>query len=285
MKGGIVYSNFVTTVSPQHAWEALHTDMGYGLEHTLHIHQGKFTGVLNGVDYEIWNPEVDYHIPYNYNADDIGPKYGNKEALRDRLLLCKDYKPIVTYVGRLDSQKGVHLIRHAIFYALERGAQFVLLGASPDPAINHEFWHLKHVLNDSPDCHLEIGYDEELSHLIYAGSDMIIVPSNFEPCGLTQMIGMKYGAVPIVRGVGGLVDTVFDRDHHHSRAIDDRNGYVFNQPDPPGIESAMHRAIGLWYSFPEYFHNLMLNGMRCDYSWNHPGQSYLGIYEHIRHKW
>jgi len=107
----------------------------------------------------------------------------------------------------------VHLIRHALFYSLQNGAQFVLLGSSPELGINNEFWHLKHELNENPDCHLEIGYDEELAHLIYAGADLIVVPSLFEPCGLTQMIALRYGTVPIVRAVGGLVDTVFDRDY------------------------------------------------------------------------
>lgn len=283
LKGGIVYSNFVTTVSPHHAWEARHTDQGYGLGHTLHIHGVKFGGVLNGVDYDVWNPEIDRYIPYRYGPDTIDAKYGNKEALRDRLLLRKDFKPIIAYIGRLDHQKGVHLIRHALFYSIRYGAQFVLLGTSPDPAINNEFWRIKREINDNPDSHLELGFDEELSHLIYAGSDMIIVPSLFEPCGLTQMIALKYGTVPIVRAVGGLMDTVFDRDYSH-RPPEERNGYVFHHADYPGIESAMHRAIGLWYGYPDEFRKLMLNGMRYDFSWNHPGQHYLNIYEYIRHK-
>jgi starch synthase len=283
MKGGIVYSNFVTTVSPQHAWEARHTDQGHGLGHTLHVHEGKMGGVLNGIDYNVWNPEIDWYIPYHYGPGNIDTKYGDKEALRDRLLLRKDYKPIIAYVGRLDQQKGVHLIRHAIFHAIRHGAQFVLLGTSPDPAINQDFWRLKHELNDNPDCHLELGFNEELSHLIYAGADMMIVPSLFEPCGLTQMIALKYGTVPIVRAIGGLVDTVFDRDYSH-RHPDDRNGYVFHNADYPGIESAMHRAIGLWYGYPDEFRKLMLNGMRYDFSWNYPGQHYFNIYEYIRHK-
>ena len=282
-KGAIAFSNFVTTVSPQHAWEARHTDQGYGLGHALHVHQGKFGGVLNGLDYEMWNPELDPHIPHHYNAESLEQKFGNKEALRHRLMLATDYAPILAYVGRLDPQKGVHLIRHAMFYALQEGAQFVLLGSSPEWGINDEFWHLKHHLNENPNCHLEIGYDEELAHLIYSGADMIVVPSMFEPCGLTQMIALRYGTVPVVRAVGGLVDTVFDKDFS-DKGLEGRNGFVFHEADYPGIESAMHRAIRLWYDYPDHFRHLMLNGMRYDYSWNHPGQNYLNIYEHIRHK-
>lgn len=283
MKGGIVYSNFITTVSPHHSWEARHTDQGYGLAHTLEVHGYKFGGVLNGVDYEVWNPEVDRFIPYTFSVDNIDPKYGNKEALRDRFWLRKDYKPIVAYVGRLDQQKGVHLIRHALFFSLWNNAQFVLLGTSPSHEIGSYFQHLKGHLNESPDCHLELGFNEELSHLIYAGADMIVVPSMFEPCGLAQMIGLRYGTVPIVRAVGGLVDTVFDRDFSY-RPPHERNGYVFEHTDEAALESALHRAFGLWHSYPEEFHALMHNGMRYDFSWNYPGQHYLNIYHYISHK-
>jgi len=283
MKGGIVYSNFVTTVSPRHAWEARFSDINYGLGHTLHVHQGKFGGILNGVDYDVWNPEIDPHIPSHYGTSNLPDKYNNKEALRHRLLLRQDYKPIVAYIGRLDSQKGVDLIRHALFYSLGNSAQFVLLGSSPDNAINNYFWHLKHHLNDNQDCHLEIGFDENLSHLIYAGADMIIVPSNFEPCGLTQLIGMKYGTVPIVRGIGGLSDTVYDKDHHHGLPLDRRNGFVFHHSDYNAIESALHRAIRLWYDYPDHFRELIYNGMNYDFSWRYPGDHYLNIYNLIRH--
>jgi starch synthase len=126
MKAGIVYSNFVTTVSPRYAWEIQHTDLSYGLGHTLHVHGGKFGGVLNGVDYDVWNPETDWHIPYKYGIENIESKYGDKDALRDRLWLRREFRPMVSYIGRLDHQKGVDLIRHALFYCLANGCQFVL---------------------------------------------------------------------------------------------------------------------------------------------------------------
>lgn len=284
MKGGIVYSNFVTTVSPYHAWEAQHTDIGYGLGHTLYLHQQKFRGILNGIDYDFWNPEVDRYIPARYSSTNLAAKAENKRALRQRLMLRESDQPIVAYIGRLDEQKGVHLVHHAIYYALDKGAQFVLLGSATESRINAHFAHEKRFLNDNPDVHLELGFNEELSHLIYAGADMIVVPSNYEPCGLTQMIGLKYGTVPIVRGVGGLVNTVFDRDYDQEHLPEQRNGYVFYQADNQALESALDRAIALWYESPGEFRQLVIQGMNYDYSWNYPGKEYLEIYELIRHQ-
>jgi starch synthase len=221
-------------------------------------------------------------IPAQYSADELAGKYENKERLRDRFWLRKTWSPIVAYVGRLDEQKGMHLVHHAIFYALERGAQFVLLGdAVHENGISGHFRHLKHHLNDNPDCHLEVGYSEELAHLVYAGADVLVVPSMFEPCGLAPMVGLRYGTVPVVRSVGGMVDTVYDRDHS-PRPPSQRNGYSFAHVDAPAVESGLERAIRLWFDHPVEFRRLMSNGMRADYSWNRPGQHYLNVYEHIR---
>ncbi|MEA5511535.1 glycogen synthase GlgA [Crocosphaera sp. UHCC 0190] len=282
MKGGIVYANYVNTVSPHHGWEARFGNEGYGLGHTLEIHQQKFGGILNGLDYTIWSSEVDTYIPTQYGVEDFELKAQNKKALRERLLLRDEDKPLIAYIGRLDDQKGVHLVHHAMYYAMARNAQFVLLGSATAPDINKWFWHEKHHLNNNPDVHLELSFNEELSHLIYAGADMIVVPSNYEPCGLTQMIALKYGTVPIVRGVGGLINTVFDRDYDEFHLPEERNGYVFFQTDSSALESAMHRALELWYTDREGFYRLAQQGMRYDYSWNNPGEKYLNIYDFIK---
>jgi len=283
MKGGIVYSNFVTTVSPRHAWEAKDGGQAHGLERTLHLHHYKYGGVLNGLDYTQFNPATDPHIPTHYSLQTIEKKYENKRALRRRLWLAENEKPIVAFIGRLDAQKGLELVRHALFYSLNNRAQFVLLGNSPEHGTNEHFRGIKQHLNENPDCHLEIGFHEELAHLIYAGADMIIVPSRYEPCGLAQLIAFRYGTVPVVRAVGGLADTVFDKDYA-SRPLHERNGYVFDHADNAGIESALRRAIGCYYHFPDHFRQLMINGMRCDYSWKQPGEHYLKIYDYIRDK-
>ena len=277
IKGGIVYSNCVTTVSPRYGWEIQNTEQGRGLQGVLQIHSAKLHGVLNGIDDVTWNPQIDSQIPRQYGPDSLPQKSLDKAALRDRLGLRDAHKPIIVVVSRLDGQKGVDLIRHGIDYALEHDSQFVLLGSAPDPALDAQFRQLKRRMDGNLDCHIELGYDEALSHLIYAGGDMILIPSVYEPCGLTQLIAMKYGVVPIVRGVGGLADTVFDANHS-DKPFEQRNGYLFGDLTESALESAMGRAIGLWFNYPEYFCQLRLNGMRQDHSWNRPARQYLDIY-------
>src|SRR6185369_17329045 len=152
MKGGIVCANFVTTVSPTYAREVRYTHLGMGLQRILGVHQQKFGGVLNGIDYQVWNPELDSHISSRYSIEKLPEKYANKKALRERLWLRHEFKPIVTFVGRLDHQKGVHLVFGAVPYCLANGCQFVLLGSSPHGHVNDMFWQLKQRFNDHPDC-------------------------------------------------------------------------------------------------------------------------------------
>lgn len=281
MKGGVVYSNYVNTVSPHHAWEARFSPFGFGLNSTLDHHQGKFGGILNGLDYEQWNPATDWALPAKYNAGNFSEKARNKEALRDRFWLSKDNKPLFAYVGRLDDQKGLHLIKHAIYWAISNNAQFVLLGTGL-PHVNNDFGALKRQLNDNPNCHVELGFSEDLARLIYAGADYMVVPSVFEPCGLTQLIALRYGTPPIVRYTGGLADTVFDWDFDQ-RPREERNGFVFHQDDVPALESALSRANGLFYS-PEYYKQLATQGMNQDYGWSSSAKHYINAYEYIRCK-
>jgi starch synthase len=281
MKGGIVFSNFVNTVSPRYAWEIQNTEQGMGLQGVLQTHDGKFGGVLNGIDDAFWNPATDRHIPEPFDADRLDGKEVNRRALRAYLGLVQDEKPIVAVVSRLDYQKGVHLLRFGIAHACALDCQLALLGAALDPVVAEQFRRLQEDTEGHPDCRLVLAYDEELSHLIYAGADMILIPSIYEPCGLTQMIAMKYGVVPIARRVGGLADTVFDANYS-DRPFEERNGYLFDDLTESALAAAMERAIDLWRNHPEYFRQLQINGMRVDRSWGRPARQYLDIYSHIR---
>lgn len=280
MVGGIRYAGFVNTVSPRYAWEVRSTEQGMGLQAVFDESRHKFGGILNGIDESVWGPEVDAHIPVNFGLGSLPKKAVNRRELRLRVGLRETEKPIFAVVSRLDRQKGVDLIQHAVRYALAEGGQMVLLGSSLDPEIARAFESLKAELGSGPDCHLELGYDEALAHLIYAGADMILIPSLYEPCGLTQLIAMKYGTVPIVRRVGGLADTVFDA-HYSDKSFEARNGYVFDDATEAALEDAMSRAIALWRRFPQYFRQLRANGMRGDYSWRKPARDYLKIYRRL----
>lgn len=283
MRGAITYSNFVTTVSPTFSKEMRSHDGGRGLNHLLNSVSEKFGGVINGIDYDNWNPQTDRKLAATYSVDDFDGKYKNKAALREWLHLEDAWKPIVSVVSRLTHQKGLHLIRHAVKKTLELNGQFVLLGDSPDPAINGEFWALKNELGGNPNVHLYLGYHEDLSHLIYAGSDMFVIPSMFEPCGLTQMISLRYGTVPIVRKTGGLADTVFDMDYS-GKNKDEVNGFVFEGVHEGDLDHALGRAIGCWFDAPDTFHKLALNGMRYNYSWEQPAKDYENIFNYIKAK-
>jgi starch synthase len=277
MKGGIVFSNVVTTVSPRYAWEVLRTEQGRGLQETLATKAERFVGVLNGIDTDSWNPRQDPHIAAPFDAEDPAGKAVNCAALRQRLGLPPADKPVLAMVSRLDRQKGVALMQHALGYSLSLGAQVVLLGSAMEDRIQQDFEQLRDRLAGQADVHLELGYDETLAHQIYAGADLILVPSLYEPCGLTQLIAMRYGAVPIVRRVGGLADTVFDANFC-DRPTAERNGFVFDDTTPDALEFALERAIGLWFQHPEQFRALSLNGMRTDVSWYDSAQRYWHMY-------
>ncbi len=280
-KGGIVFSNYVTTVSPRHAIEVMDKDQGFGLEPVLQVHRSKVGGILNGVDYAFFNPATDSVLTKTYSIDTLEDKQLNKQALRQRFSLEQSNKPLVAFIGRLDPQKGLDLVEHGILTSLENNAQFILLGSSLDPLISQHFMGLAQHYSDSVDVHIEIGFDESLSRQIYAGSDFMLVPSQFEPCGLTQLIAMRYGSVPIVRETGGLADTVFDIDYS-DKPESQRNGFMFSDLDETGLDSALQRALICYQEHQERYKNIVLNAMNSDYSWNNPAQDYLNIYHSIR---
>eukprot|EP00878_Enallax_costatus_P012047 GHUV01012579.1.p1 GENE.GHUV01012579.1~~GHUV01012579.1.p1 ORF type:complete len:300 (+),score=79.17 GHUV01012579.1:538-1437(+) len=281
------YCQKFTTVSPTYAFEV-------GGHPALNGQTHKFMGIRNGIDADIWSPVENKYLPMPYDADDAEEgKRRAREELRKRVNMSGwQDKAIVAVVSRLTPQKGVHLIKHAAYKALDRGCQFVILGSAPDPKVQAEFDALANELGHGQDASFVFAYDEPLSHLIYAAADVILVPSMFEPCGLTQMIAMRYGAVPVVRHTGGLRDTVFDVDNDKQRAAwevagssdwirdktDESNGFAFEGMDEGGFDYAFNRCIDAYYNDRGWFRSLQQRVMRQDWSWNRPALDYVELY-------
>ncbi|XP_058200425.1 starch synthase 3, chloroplastic/amyloplastic [Rhododendron vialii] len=277
----ITYADKATTVSHTYSKEVSGNPV-------IAPHLYKFHGILNGIDHDIWDPYNDRYIPVSYTADNVVEgKRASKQALQQRLGLKTADLPLVGIITRLTHQKGIHLIKHAIWQTLDRNGQVVLLGSAPDPRIQNDFVNLANHLHSSHGdrARLCLTYDEPLSHLIYAGADFIIVPSIFEPCGLTQLIAMRYGSIPVVRKTGGLHDTVFDVDHDKERAEAqglEPNGFSFDGADAAGIEYALNRAISAWYDSRDWFNSLCKRVMEQDWSWNRPALDYMELYHSAR---
>ncbi|XP_061345479.1 soluble starch synthase 3, chloroplastic/amyloplastic-like isoform X2 [Gastrolobium bilobum] len=270
-----------TTVSPTYSREVAGNP---AVAPYLH----KFYGIINGIDPDIWDPYNDKFIPVSYTSENVVEgKRAAKEALQQKLGLKKADLPLVGIISRLTHQKGIHLIKHAIWRTLERGGQAVLLGSAPDPRIQNDFVSLANELHSlhNDRARFCLSYDEPLSHLIYAGADFILVPSIFEPCGLTQLTAMRYGSIPVVRKTGGLYDTVFDVDHDRDRAQAqglEPNGFSFDGADAGGVDYALNRAISAWYDGRDWFNSLCKMVMEQDWSWNRPALDYLELYHAAR---
>ncbi|KAK4485083.1 hypothetical protein RD792_007691 [Penstemon davidsonii] len=275
------YSDKATTVSPTYSQEV-------SRHPCVAPHLYKFHGILNGIDPDIWDPYNDKFIPISYTSENVVEgKRASKEVLQKKVGLKVADMPLVGIITRLTHQKGIHLIKHAIWRTLERNGQVVLLGSAPDPRIQNEFVHLANQLHSTHNdrARLCLTYDEPLSHLIYAGADFILVPSIFEPCGLTQLTAMRYGSIPTVRKTGGLYDTVFDVDHDKERAEAnglEPNGFNFDGADAPGVDYALDRALSAWYDGREWFNSLCKRVMEQDWSWNRPALDYLELYHAAR---
>ncbi|XP_050368362.1 probable starch synthase 4, chloroplastic/amyloplastic isoform X1 [Argentina anserina] len=282
VKGAVVFSNIVTTVSPTYAQEVRTAEGGRGLHSTLNFHAKKFIGILNGIDADAWNPATDGYLKVQYSANDLEGKAENKEALRKSLGLSSAdvRRPLVGCITRLVPQKGVHLIRHAIYRTLELGGQFVLLGSSPVHHIQKEFEAIANHFENHDHIRLILKYDETISHSIFAASDMFIVPSIFEPCGLTQMIAMRYGSIPMARKTGGLNDSVFDVDDD-TIPLQFRNGYSFLSPDEQELNGALERAFRHYLSNPESWRQLVQKDMNIDFSWDTSAAQYEELYSKL----
>lgn len=282
LKEGIIHSDAIIAVSPTYAKEILTKENGYGLDETLKAHRNKIQGILNGIDCEVWNPKVDQNISHHYDQNDslekiLSKKSKNKKLLREELGLDLGEKPIICSIGRLVYQKGPELIEHSIFTSQKHLSQFVLLGSTHIEDLQKKFSHLESKFKKHKDISINFTYDEKLAHQIYAASDFIIIPSLFEPCGLTQMISLRYGTIPIVRKTGGLADTIFDVDEDNKK----KNGFTFEEFNNKELDETLDRAFNYWKNDIEKIHMLIKNGMSCDHSLVKVAKEYLSVYKKL----
>lgn len=281
MKGGLIFADQITTVSPTYADEICTYEFGYGLEGLLAYRrqQGRLSGILNGIDYHIWNPETDPFISKHYSLSKIRNKAVNKAALQQQSFLPDNKDSLlIGIISRLVSQKGIDLAIEAMARVLEAGhdVQLVCLG-SGESRFERDLRVLRAKYPDR--VAVTIGYDEALSHQIEAGADVFMMPSRFEPCGLNQMYSLRYGTLPIVRNTGGLADTVVDASEENRKA-GIANGFCFDEATVKALEQALLRAVAL-FARPRIWRSMMLVAMQHDFSWENSANAYIDLYHHI----
>jgi starch synthase len=274
LKGGLQFADRITTVSPTYAREIMTTEFGMALDGLLRVRASVVEGIVNGIDDSVWNPATDAELVVNYSALRIDMRVRNKAALQQRLgLAVSAAPPLFGVVSRLTLQKGLDLLLDEAPDVVGRGGQLALLG-SGEKGLENGFRDAARAHPGAVAC--VFGYDEGLSHLMQAGIDFIVVPSRFEPCGLTQLCGLRYGATPIVARVGGLADTVIDaNDAALSAGV--ATGLQFEPPTAPSLAHALKRAFAL-YADDATMRRTRLNGMRADVSWRGPAKRYAALY-------
>lgn len=272
LKAGIVYADVITTVSPRYAREITTEESGCGLDGLLRQRNTSLVGILNGVDYEEWNTISDAYVRHPYSAADLSGKAANKLELQKEFGLPVDASiPLFGNIGRLAEQKGVELLLGALEEMLSTGLQFVAVG-SGSSAFQRAYQELARRFPTQVSVH--IGFDEGRSHRIEAGCDFFLMPSRFEPCGLNQMYGLRYGTIPIVRTTGGLDDTVVDIRDDAAKA----NGIKFIEYSATALAKGIRKALTL-YAEPELLHRYRQHAMTADFSWNRTVGEYLKVYQ------
>lgn len=277
LKAGIFYTDSIATVSPTYAREIQTAEYGFGLEGLLAHRSRDIHGILNGIDLQEWNPANDTHLPKNYDSHSLQDKDTVKLALQQRLGLPQDTKsPLLGVVSRLTHQKGLDLLLECAPPLLEQGVQIAVLGGG-DPTLEQGFLQLADRYPEQ--VSVTIGYNEPLSHLIMAGVDIFIMPSRFEPCGLNQMYGLRYGTPPVVRRTGGLADSVHDTTET-SLENGTANGFVFDLATPTELLSAIRRSLACRADNKQW-RRIQTNGMSVNLGWDRSAQDYLNIYRSL----
>jgi starch synthase len=266
MKAGLKFADRVSTVSATYAREIATPEFGAGLDGVIRSRDGDVAGILNGIDTAVWNPATDSALAARYRADALQGKAACKAALQAEAgLALRSHAPVFTVVSRLTSQKGLDLVLAVLPELLRHGAQLVVQGEG-DPSIESAFAIAAHAHPGAVALH--VGYDEGRAHRLIAGADLILVPSRFEPCGLTQLYGLRYGTVPLVRRVGGLADTVADGE----------TGFAFGEATPLALQAAVERALAA-FADPARWRALQQAGMAQSLGWDGPARAYLALYE------
>jgi starch synthase len=270
---GLFNADMLSTVSPTYAREILTPAFGEALDGLLRARQDRLRGIVNGIDMDLWNPATDQTLAATFDADSLEKRAANKRALQEAAGLAAEPRtPIAAVVSRLDAQKGLEIAVPVIRRWLAAGGQFVLLGTG-ESSLEHDFAAIER--GHPGRAHAHLRFDPPFARRVYAGADMVLIPSRYEPCGLTQMIAMRYGAVPVARRTGGLADTVRDAGDP------DGNGFLFDEFSPGALGHALDRALSV-YAQPEKWAEIQKRGVRSDFSWGRSAEQYVALYERAR---
>ncbi len=271
MKGAINYSDRIVVVSPRYSEEILTGEFGEGMDYTLRGKTDKIVGILNGIDYKVFNPKTDKNLFKNYDVNSLEGKEENKKKILEYFgLKYNPDRPLIALISRLVPQKGIDLIRQVENDLRNLPADFIFLGSGDSPYENLFIW----LSNNTENIRTYVGYKGDLANQIYAGSDFFLMPSKFEPCGLSQLIAMRYGSLPIVRATGGLEDTVV------GYPLDNSTGFKFWRYDGWDMKEAINCAIGV-YKDKYTFNAMRRSAMNSDFSWKKSSEQYLNMYREL----
>ena len=272
MKGAITTTEAFTTVSPNYSWDIQTPNGGLGLDGVIVAHKNKLRGIINGIDYDIWNPKTDSLLPDNYSIGDMGGKEECRRALLKECGWKEDRRPILIFVGRLTEQKGIDIMLDAVRPFLAKKARFVIVGSGNDLYTRKVFEFRKEYPHS---VHEILEFNEAKAHLAYAGGDMLLMPSLFEPCGLSQLIAFAYGTIPVARATGGLADTVIDAD-----GSPDGTGFLFKDFSHEELQKAIDRALAAKDDGTRW-DGIIRNAMGSDFSWDNSAKAYAELYRDI----
>jgi starch synthase len=276
LKGGLATAAKISTVSPNYAREILSAEFGHGLEGLLKARENDLSGIVNGIDHDEWNPQTDPNLTANYTALSLKLRAKNRQAIEQVFGLKRSRSPLFCLVSRLTWQKGINVLVDCLDAAVSQGARFAILG-SGDPALEKGVLEAAH--RHKGRIGVKIGYDEALSHQLQGGSDAILVPSRFEPCGLTQIYGLRYGCIPVVSRTGGLADTVIDANEA-ALGLKVATGIVFDEVSVDGLSRALDRTIALYHSKTTWS-RMQKMAMNCDFSWSRSVAAYEKLYQSL----